>query len=152
MEVSAVKPAQGPSKCSRVRGMRLRTSPFATNNILSTPSTHNCSQNHFYAASVVSVVNLMTMSTNSISQSGDFRFFTVTGAAVLVFYLLVWIYNQLSPFDRQLRLALHGRWKLPPGPQGVRTYGNLPQLAGAMRGDTEDGVNYHHCQRRCVQG
>lgn len=93
----------------------------------------------------------MNMSTNPISQSGDFRIFAVTGVAALISYLLVWIYNQLSPFDRQLRLSLQGQWKLPPGPQGVRTYGNLPQLAGAMRGDTEDAVNHRHCHPSCAQ-
>jgi hypothetical protein len=86
----------------------------------------------------------MTMSTSSLSQSGDFRIFIVTCVAFSVLYLLVWIYNQLSPIDRQLRLSSHAQWKLPPGPKGIRIYGNLPQLAGAMRGDTEETVDYHH--------
>jgi hypothetical protein len=91
------------------------------------------------------------MSLDSNSQLVEFRVFTVTGVAFLVLYLLVWVYNQLSPIDRQLRLSFHARWKLPPGPKGIRIYGNLPQLAGAMRGDTEETVGHRHGHRSCAQ-
>jgi hypothetical protein len=70
----------------------------------------------------------MNMSTNPISQSGDFRIFAVTGVAALISYLLVWIYNQLSPFDRQLRLSLQGQWKLPRVRKVSGHMGTCPNL------------------------